>query len=178
MAPFPEPRRFDPAGWFLARWKLRRCTVRGTARVRGRIWVHGRGTIRLGDGVFLDGAHHPIELHALEPDSEIVIGDGVQVQGGASIEAVSSVTVGPRTRIGGFARLMDNHFHPLVGDRHVRPPSAPVVVGADVQIGPQALLLAGSRVGDGAKVRGGTVLTRRMPVPAGRTASGFPPVIE
>jgi serine acetyltransferase len=162
-----------------ARWKLRGCSeVGGSTRVRGRVWVHGRGTVRLGAGVMLDGAHHPIELHALDPSSEIVIGDGVFIEGGTSIEAVVSVRVGARTHLGSFSRLMDNHFHPLVGDRHWRPASAPVTVGEDVEIGPRALLLSGANVGNAATIRAGAVITRRLPVPPGATACGLPAVIE
>jgi len=36
------------------RWKLRRCELRGEAEARGTIWIHGAGTITLGDGVRLE----------------------------------------------------------------------------------------------------------------------------
>src|SRR5256885_9551401 len=156
-----------------ARWTLRRCAAVGRGvRARGRIWVHGRGRVHIGDGVVLDGAHHPIELHALASGSEIWIGDGVHISGGASIEAVVSVRVGARSRIGSFSRLMDNHFHPPVGDRHFRPPSAPVVLGEDVAIGARAIPLAGARGGDGATARPGPVITRRGPGPRGGEGPG------
>jgi len=162
-----------------SRWKLRRCTRVGRAPiVSGRVWVRGPGNIRIGDGVVFDGSAFPIELHTLEPDSEIVIGDGAVIEGGTSIEAVIAVHVGDRARLGSFSKLMDNHFHSMVGDRHRRPPSAPVVVGPGAEIGPKAVLLAGAQVGAGAIVRAGTVLTRRVQVPPGRVARGIPAVLE
>jgi acetyltransferase-like isoleucine patch superfamily enzyme len=178
MASTPEA-RWSFSGGLLTRWKLRRCARVGAGTMaRGRIWVHGRGAVKIGKGVVLDGSHHPIELHALERDAVIEIGDGARIEGGASIEAVMSVTVGADTRIGSFARVMDNHFHPLVGDRHWRPPSSPVRVGAKVEIGARAILLAGAQVEDHATVRAGTVLTRKTRVPAGRTACGAPAVVQ
>jgi acetyltransferase-like isoleucine patch superfamily enzyme len=181
----PVPRRAVPRslreifGDAATRWKLRRCARVGpSTRAHGRIWIHGHGTVRLGSGVVLDGAARPIELHALERGSEIVIGDSVHICGGTSIEAVLSVKVGARSRLGAFARIMDSHFHPLVGDRHQRPLAVPVVVGEDVEIGPRAILLAGAQVGSGAMVRSGAVISRGLPVPAGATASGHPAVIE
>ena len=163
----------------ISRWKLRRCAQVGReSEARGRIWIHGRGKVRIGEGVILDGSHYPIELHALEPGSVIEIGDGVHIAGGASIEAVVSVSVGAGTRIGSFARLMDNNFHPLMGNRHWRPPSAPVRVGREVEIGARAILLAGSEVGDRATVGPATVITRRLRVAAGQKISGAPAVVE
>lgn len=162
-----------------ARWKLRRCAHVGRApRVHGRVWIHGRGIIRLGHDVVLDGAHQPIELHALEPASEIVIGDGVHLEGGVSVEAVISVTIGARSRLRSFSRVLDNNFHPLRGNRHWRPPSAKVVIGEDVDVGVRAILLAGVTVGDGATIRSGTVLTRKLRVPPHALARGFPAFVS
>jgi acetyltransferase-like isoleucine patch superfamily enzyme len=161
-----------------ARWDLRRCAHVGrSVRVLGRVWVRGGGRITVGDGVVLDASHYPIELFALEPSSEIVIGDGVRIGGGTSIEAVASVRIGARSRLGGFTKVMDNHFHSLLGDRHWRPPSVPVTVGEDVDIGPRAILLAGAEVGNGAIIRAGTVISRRTRVPPAGTAYGFPAVV-
>jgi acetyltransferase-like isoleucine patch superfamily enzyme len=162
----------------LTPWKLRRCAqAGGGALVLGRVWIRGKGKVRIGEGVVLDGRYVPIELHALEPASEIVLGDGVRVDGGVSIEAVVSVRIGARTRLGAFSKVIDNHFHPLLGNRHARPPSVPVVVGADAEIGPRAVLLAGVQVGDGATVGPASVITRRTAVPPGRTARGMPAVL-
>lgn len=165
-------------GALATRWRLRRCASVGPGAVaRGYIWVHGRGSVHVGAGVVLDGSHHPIELHAVEKDSQLFIGDGALVSGGVSIESVVSVHLGARSRLGGFSRVMDNNFHPLVGDRLVRPPSSPVRIGDDVEIGPRAILLAGSQVGSGATVGPATVISRRSPVPDGASASGMPAVI-
>jgi acetyltransferase-like isoleucine patch superfamily enzyme len=163
----------------LSPWKLQRCAhaAKG-ALALGRVWIRGKGKLYVGEGVVLDGRYQPIELHALEPDSEIVLEDGVRIDGGVSIEAVVSVRIGARTRVGPFAKVIDNHFHPLLGNRHERPPSVPVVVGADVEIGPRAILLAGALVGDGATIGPASVITRRTSVTAGRTARGMPAVVS
>jgi acetyltransferase-like isoleucine patch superfamily enzyme len=168
---FPLSRFFTP-------WKLQRCAQVGRGvLVLGRVWVRGKGKVKLGDGVVLDGRFQPIELHALEPTAEIVLGDDVWVDGGVSIEAVVSVRVGARTRIGTFAKVIDNHFHPLLGNRHARPPSLPVTIGEDADIGPRAILLAGAQIGDGGGVGPAAVITRRTIVAPGRTARGMPAVV-
>lgn len=152
------------------RWKLRRCELRGEAEARGTIWIHGAGTITLGDGVRLDGSWAPIELHA-GAGAEIVIDDGVQIDGGVSIEAQRSVRIGAGSRVGRFCKILDNHFH-RTDARDERPQSTPIVVEQDVDLGVRATLLPGAHLGRAAIVRAGTVVARR--IPAGAIAAGMP----
>ncbi len=157
MSPFP------------LRWRPRVRLGRGGS-VAGAVWVHGGGRVRIGDRVRLDGRTAPIELHA-GPGAEIVIGDDVVVEGGASIEAQRSVMIGDRCRIGAYAKIMDNHFHPLRGDRHLKPPSDPVVVDAGAELGRRVIVLPGARVRGGASVPPATVVRappRSARAPAGR----------
>lgn len=141
-----------------ARYALRACSVVGLSpRVCGRLWIHGDGRVLVGDRVFFDAAAAPIELYAWAGAS-IILGDDSYLGGGTSIEATSSITLGARTRLGGFCRVMDNHFHPVVGDRHVRPAPRPVVIEDDVVLGPRTIVLAGARVVRGARVGAGTVI--------------------
>ncbi|MFL5444931.1 MAG: acyltransferase [Myxococcales bacterium] len=162
-----------------SRWKLRRCARAGSSpRVRGRVSIVGPGSVQVGDDVLLDGAWAPIELKTFDPDSQIVLGDRVRIESGTSIEAVASVRIGAGARLGTFSKVMDNHFHSLAGDRHVRPSSDPVEIGEGAAIGDRAVLLAGANVGAGALVRAGAVVGRRLPVPAGAVASGHPSRLE
>lgn len=152
-------RRLDT---LIARYKLRHASQVGTGpEVRGRVWIHGAGEIRIGDHVVFDGSFAPIELHAWKGAS-ITIDDACRIDGGASIEATQSIRLGARARIGAFCKVMDNHFHPLFGNRHARPSARPVVVEQDVELGARSVLLAGAHVGRGANVRAGSVVSRRI----------------
>jgi acetyltransferase-like isoleucine patch superfamily enzyme len=152
-----------------------RATVGERLRLRGCIRATGAGAIVIGDDVELDGRWAPIELHA-QPGGTIVIGAGVHIDGGVSIEAKSRIEVGDRTVLRGFCKLLDNHFHPLSGDRHRgAPPSNPVIIGTDCDIGWRAVILPGGRLGAGARALAGVVVGRR--VPAGAIIGGSPPVI-
>ncbi len=142
-----------------SRFVLRQCVEVGLAPcVRGRVWIHDGGSVRLGDRVTFDASTVPIELHAF-PGAEIVIGHDVRIEGGVSIEAHRSVTIGDGVTLGGYCKVIDNHFHAIHGDRHRRPRSAPVVIEAGAQVGrravvfPGALVLAGSTVGPATTVR-------------------------
>jgi acetyltransferase-like isoleucine patch superfamily enzyme len=157
----------------LVRYRLRGCRVVGEGtQVKGRVWVRGRGIIRLGERVVLDARRAPIELHATHPTSEIVLGDDVVIEGGTSIEAEASIRIGARVHIGEFCRIMDSHFHPLRGDRSKRPPPSAVVVEDDVRMGARSILVAGSHIEHDVVICPGTVVTRR--VRAGLMVRGAP----
>ena len=142
------------------RWKLRRCAEVGRGAVAlGTIWVHGPGTVRVGERVVLDGRVAPIELHA-GPGAEIVLAHDVRVGAGASLEAGRSIRVGAGATLGRFCKVLDNHFH-RVSARSERPASQPVIIEEDADIGMRAVLLPGAHVGRGASVGPRTVLARR-----------------
>lgn len=117
-------------------------------------------------------------------DAVIEIGDETYVAN-ASLVATARVTVGARCLIAGGVTIADSDFHPLgpaarvadavalspVGDRARRPPVAalPVVIEDDVWIGWNATVLKGVRVGAGAVVDPGAVVTRDVP-PGARVA--------
>jgi acetyltransferase-like isoleucine patch superfamily enzyme len=105
-----------------------------------------------------------------------VLGAGVRVEGGVSIEAKARVEVGRRTVLHGFCKVLDNHFHPLFGDRHRgAPPSNPVFIGDDCDIGWRAIILPGARLGTGARALPGVVVSRT--VPEGAVIGGSPPLL-
>jgi acetyltransferase-like isoleucine patch superfamily enzyme len=153
----------------------RRARVGVEPRIRGRLWIHGEGRIELGDRVILDAAAAPIELHVAK-GAVISVGDDVYVGGGSSIEAQCAVTIGARSRLGRFAKVIDNHFHSVVGNRTQRPPSVPVVIEEDVELGARAIVLPGAHLGCGCRVAPGTVITRRIPPHS--LAAGVPAVVR
>jgi maltose O-acetyltransferase len=116
-------------------------------RLRGRVWIHGGGTVEIQNHARIDAADLPVELHA-EPEGEIVIGEGAEIGGGTSIEATDRVLIGEGARLGRLCKVIDNSFH-TVGDLNLRPPSQPVEIGAGSIIGDHAILLPGTRVKPG-----------------------------
>ena len=111
-------------------------------------------------------------------DAVIKIGDGTYVAN-ASLVATARITIGARCLVAGGVTIADSDFHPLApaarladsvalspaGDRTARPPMdvRPVVVEDDVWIGWNATILKGVRVGAGAVVEPGAVVTRDVP---------------
>lgn len=154
----------------------------------GRVVVRARrpDAIRLGNHVALKsrfasnlvGLSGPTVLECIF-DGQICIGD----HSGCSSVVISSrckVTIGRNVNIGGNARIFDHDFHsldPLVRRDPQRDyeaaAAAPVLIGDDVFIGTQAIILKGVTIGDRAIVGAGAVVSMRH-VPADSVVIGNP----
>jgi len=155
------------------RWKLRsRAEVGEGVQLLGRMWTYGGGRIMIGNRVVFDASRAPIELHVNE-GAQLLIGDDVFIEGGSSIEAVESVQLGTGAFVGAWSKILDNHFHPLYGDRGLLPTSEPVVIGPRVRIGERCIVLPGTKLEEGVRLGPGVVIGRR--VPAGLELEGSPP---
>jgi acetyltransferase-like isoleucine patch superfamily enzyme len=127
---------------------------------------------------------------SVEVDGRLHVGDDA-VLVGVQFMCSSLITVGPRAVLSYGVVVADADFHPVdaqdrradceanapEGDRSQRLafPSRPVVIGADARVGIGAVLLKGTRLGDGAVVAAGAVVTGE--VPAGHGAVGNPAVV-
>lgn len=160
-----------------ARFHLRSVDVVGPhARTLGKPRIENLGRMELGAHVLLRSVNVPVEL-CTDPGALLTIGDGTRLNYGVSIAATKHVHIGAHVRVGPYVMIVDNDFHD-VHRRGVRPPSQPVVVEDHVWIGAKASILRGVRVGRGAIIATGAVVTRDVPpfsivagVPAVRVAS-------
>lgn len=82
------------------------------------------------------------------------IGDNTQIHCGQRIEIANDVM------ISWGCSIMDRDFHPLEGEHEER---APVIIEAHAWIGCQCIILKGIRIGEGAIVAAGAVVTRDVP---------------
>lgn len=120
------------------------------------------------------------------PEARIQIGDGVGISG-ATIYARKSITIGDHCCIGGNVKILDNDFHPLeVEKRNALLQKAapeqgeeanwigarPIEIGKDCFIGCNAILLKGTKLGEGCVVGAGAVVSGEFP--AGSVIAGNP----
>lgn len=160
----------------VSRLKLWRCARVGRGvRVLGDVYVVGGGHIEVGDEVLIDGGVVPVELH-VGRQATLLIGARCVLERGVSIEAQARVELGEGCHLHAFAKVMDNHFHPVAGPRHSRPSSTPVTLGAGVQVGERAIVLPGAALEDGVRLGPGVVIGRR--VRSGLSLVGAPPRVE
>jgi acetyltransferase-like isoleucine patch superfamily enzyme len=162
----------------LGRWRLRHAGVEVSASAKTMglpIVSRNEGSrIVIGDDVVLCsasrwtalGVAHPVVLRTLRAGAVLDIGRGTGISGGSFCAAVS-VRIGERCLIGADVLVADTDFHSIdpgqrqMGREHAG--CSPVHIGDDVFIGARAVILKGVRIGNGATVGAGAVVTRSVP---------------
>ena len=127
----------------------------------------GEGAIRIGDrttiGYPIGGgfANSRCELQARSPEAVIVVGSSVGINNGFLAIAVRNITIGDRCLIGKDVQILDFDAHGV--DPNERRSSSgrvsPVVLGENVWVGNDAIILKGVRIGRNAIVAAGSVVT-------------------
>jgi acetyltransferase-like isoleucine patch superfamily enzyme len=164
----------------------RRCVLgKGASIHRGAI-IHNmlqrRDAISIGDFTHVKG-----ELVTFRHGGSIRIGDYCYIGEYTKLWSAQSITIGNRVLIGHSVSIFDNLTHPISASarhHHYReivtaghPTSIdlserPVVLCDDVWIGCMSIILRGVRVGEGAIIGAGSVVTKD--VPAWTMAAGNP----
>jgi acetyltransferase-like isoleucine patch superfamily enzyme len=139
-------------------------------QVWGRLRIDNGGQIVLHDRIRIRALPWQTELATL-PGGRLEIGSGTYINSGVSISACQSVTVGERCMIGPRVLIMDNDFH-TAGEPTRFPSSHPVVLEDEVWLGAAAIVLKGVRIGRGASIGAGSVVTKD--VPPGAVVAGVP----
>ena len=144
-----------------AKWRLRRATLIGNARLDGKVKLITEGDVVIGDRVRLDGTTVRLELIARR-GAVLSIGTGTYINYGTNISATRGVTIGSNCAIGQYSIIMDNDYHsPL--DHQVGGAAAPVVVEDDVWIGARCIVLRGSHIGRGAVIGANSLVNGFIP---------------
>ncbi|AKU98110.1 Chloramphenicol acetyltransferase [Labilithrix luteola] len=161
-----------------ARIRLHTCTSLGRhARTFGNAPdVRNRGEIRIGNDFSLSCTFGTVQL-ATSESGRIEIGSGVSINYGTAISARESVRIGDRTKIGPYCVIADTELplplpltEPSAGGYEDK--ASAIEIGHDVWLGGRVTLLPGARIGDGAVISAGSVVSGH--IPANAVASGIP----
>jgi acetyltransferase-like isoleucine patch superfamily enzyme len=100
-------------------------------------------------------------------NAKLKIGNHVRISG-ATIYANQSITIGDYTLIGANVKILDNDFHPIDPQLRRASPglrmgSKPVMIGENVFIGCNSLILKGVTIGNNAVIGAGSVICRDVP---------------
>lgn len=145
-----------------------RCTSVG----RGVVWdgdvplVYGAGEIHLGDNVSIGNNQTWIVGLKSTQQARLLIGDNTSINYRTTISVAQSVTIGKHCLLAGEVKIFDNNSHPLNyqqrRSQHVLSGEevAPVVIEDDVWIGNNSIILKGVRIGRGAIVAAGSIVTK------------------
>lgn len=99
--------------------------------------------------------------------AQIVIGDKVGMSG-CNIYAWDKIEIGDNTIIGANVKIVDNDFHPIspearLADDYSVVSQKPVIIGKNVFIGMNTLVLKGTEVGDNCVIGAGSVVSGKYP---------------
>ena len=129
----------------------------------------GRGRLILEDGVTLGcpgatSSRRPIMLQPREPEATIRIGRGSAIGNGAELIARTRIEIGENCLLGPRCIILDADFHGATPScRSQVGSSFPVVLGPNVWLGLEVVVLKGVRIGRDSVVGARAVLTRSLP---------------
>ncbi|MDO9582618.1 MAG: acyltransferase [Desulfomicrobium sp.] len=154
------------------------CIFKSTTRIYPSAVINNNvgslKAITLGEHTYLRG-----ELFTFGHGGEIHVGDYCYIGEGTRIWSAASILIGDRVLISHNVNIFDNDTHPIedAAARHrqfvdiittghprkINLNEAPVIIEDDVLIACQSIILSGVRIGRGAVVAAGSVVTRDVP---------------
>lgn len=150
--------------------------VGGNFTVRGKLNLHIslHSTVFIGDNVkmFSGFAENPVggSLKVgiwVNRNGNLIIRDGAGLSN-ATIVCSEKVVIGEMSYIGGGTSIYDTDFHSInphirlyEGDGQVK--TSPVEIGKECFIGGHCIILKGVKIGDGAVIGAGSVVTKSVP---------------
>ncbi|MBR5535021.1 MAG: acyltransferase [Clostridia bacterium] len=117
--------------------------------------MKNNGGITLGDRVFL---HRFVKLSAY--GGKIEIGNNSYIGDRTEIHSGEAVKIGNGVNIAWDCNILDRDYHAFNSEKEV---IKPVVIEDNVWIGVRSTVLKGVRIGQGAVVAAGSVVTRDVP---------------
>lgn len=93
-------------------------------------------------------------------DATIRVGNGTYLNRNTVVVAQKSVEIGSDCRIAWDVVIMDSDLHPLPGQELE---SKPIIIEDQVWIGCRSIILKGVRIGTGAVIAAGAVVTKDVP---------------
>ena len=137
-------------GWpFIFRFKNAQITLGDNIRINSNFWSN------------LLGIYQRTTIIS-KGNAKIEIGDRCGISG-ATIYAIDSIKIGPQCLIGANVKIVDNDFHPVdpiarINSDNSQIKHAPVIIGDNVFIGMNSIILKGTIIGNNCVVGAGSVV--------------------
>jgi acetyltransferase-like isoleucine patch superfamily enzyme len=112
------------------------------------------------------GPNHAVILCTLQAGAKLEVGENFAMTGGV-LCAAESIKIGNNVSVGANCTIVDTDFHPIhPGMRRQHPQqgkSAPVIIGDNVFIGMNSLVLKGVTIGENSVIGAGSVVSTSIP---------------
>lgn len=145
----------------LAKIYLRKCTRVGRmVSVNGKPVIGNLGEIILGDEVRVWSTIVQAKLYTGKK-GKLIVGKNSRLNG-VHIDARELIQIGENVRIAPYTIILDSDFHDL-RDHFSDGASKPIIIEDDVWLATRSTVLKGVRIGKGAVVATGAVVTKDVP---------------
>lgn len=145
----------------VARYYLRSCTKIGKmVSTNGKPKIKNKGEIILGNKVRIWSIFNKTQIF-VRKGGKLTIGNNSRING-VHIAVKEQVVIGKNVRIAPYVLILDSDFH-NVSDHFSDGVTSSVIIEDDVWIATKATILKGVKVGEGAVVAAGAVVTKDVP---------------
>lgn len=144
----------------MGKWYLRKCKTGKLVSVNGRPVVDNRGEMIFGDEVRIWSTIVQAKLYTGK-GGKLLVGRNSRLNG-VHIDVRQLVEIGRNVRIAPYTIILDSDFHD-VKDHFADGAARPVIIEDNVWVATRATILKGVRIGEGAVVAAGAVVTKDVP---------------
>lgn len=122
--------------------------------------------------------HSPCKLMADKKGSQITIGRNCRIHG-TSIHAEKKILIGDRVLIAANTQIMDSNGHETSFNQPVlrlskRDEPKDVIIGNDVWIGANVIVMKGTQIGDNVVIQAGSIILPHSAFPSNSLVGGNP----
>lgn len=143
-----------------AKWYLRKCSTGKMVSVNGKPVVDNKGMMVFGDEVRIWSTIVQAKLYTGKK-GKLIVGRNSRLNG-VHIDVREMVKIGENVRIAPYTIILDSDFHD-VKDHFADGSSKPIIIEDDVWLATRSTILKGVRIGKGAVVATGAVVTKDVP---------------
>lgn len=151
--------------------------VRGKIHLKGypiielsencRIELHDNITLNSINKRYHVNMHSPVKLRAFAKGANILIKKNTRIHG-TCVHATKYIEIGERCLIGANCQIFDGSGHDVYMDIpsqriYSKGYSKPVIIGDDVWIGINSIILPGTKIGRGSVIRAGSIVVGKFP---------------
>ena len=143
----------------LAKWYLRKCTSLGKLiSVNQKPLVINQGAIHLGDEVRVWSNINRTKIF-VDKGGTLTVGKNSRING-VHISVGDKVQIGNNVRIAPYCIIIDNDYHKVEDHFSDEGTRKPIIIEDDVWITMNCMIMKGVRIGRGAVIAAGAVVTR------------------